>query len=161
MAEILWMLTVGVVATIAMDLWSFLQKRFLGIGSLDYALVGRWLLHMPSGKFAHDNIFTAPACSREREVGWLAHYAIGVLFAALLLLVAGPVWARDPSLPAAIATGIATVAAPFFVLQPAFGMGIAASKTPRPMAARLRSLAVHGVFGLGLYAGALLAKDLL
>lgn len=161
MAEILWILTVGVTATIAMDVGGFLQKRFLGIGSLDYALVGRWLLHMPAGKFVHDSIFTAPAYSREREVGWFAHYAIGVLFAAVLLIIAGPAWARDPSPPAAIAVGILTIAAPFFVLQPAFGMGIAASKAPRPMTVRLKSLAVHGAFGLGLYAGALLSKDIL
>jgi len=32
------------------------------------------------------------------------------------------------------------------------GTGIAASRTPRPAAARLQSLVTHGVFGLGLYA---------
>jgi len=31
------------------------------------------------------------------------------------------------------------------------GLGLAASKTPKPDAARLRSIMTHGVFGLGLY----------
>jgi hypothetical protein len=32
------------------------------------------------------------------------------------------------------------------------GAGIAASRTPSPAAARLRSLVTHGIFALGLYA---------
>jgi hypothetical protein len=48
------------------------------------------------------------------------------------------------------------VAAPLFVMQPAMGMGIAASKTPNPATARLRSLVVHAAFGVGLYVSALL-----
>ena len=47
--------------------------------------------------------------------------------------------------------GIASLAAPFLVMQPAMGYGIAASRTPKPAAARLRSLTTHAVFGLGLY----------
>ena len=43
---------------------------------------------------------------------------------------------------------------PFFVLQPGMGAGIAASKTPDPTAARLKSVIGHTVFGLGLYAAA-------
>jgi hypothetical protein len=44
------------------------------------------------------------------------------------------------------------VAAPFFLMQPGMGAGIAASRTRRPAAARFQSLVTHGVFGLGLYA---------
>ena len=51
--------------------------------------------------------------------------------------------------------GIATVVFPFFILQPSLGLGIAASKTPRPAQARLKSLVTHTIFGLGLYVCAL------
>jgi hypothetical protein len=74
----------------------------------------------------------------------------------MLLAACGLDWARQPSPGAAIAFGILTVAAPFFVMQPGMGLGIAASKTPKPNVARLRSLATHTIFGLGLYASALL-----
>mgnify|MGYP001322977835 CR=1 FL=1 len=47
--------------------------------------------------------------------------------------------------------GIVTVLAPFLIMQPAFGLGFAASKTPNPMQARLRSLMNHTAFGCGLY----------
>jgi hypothetical protein len=40
------------------------------------------------------------------------------------------------------------------VMQPAMGAGIAASRTPRPNLARLRSVVTHTVYGLGLYASA-------
>jgi hypothetical protein len=40
-------------------------------------------------------------------------------------------------------------------MQPAFGLGIAASKAPNPRHARLRSVLSHALFGLGLYLSAL------
>jgi hypothetical protein len=61
----------------------------------------------------------------------------------------------------ALATGLLTVAAPLFVLQPALGAGIASSKAPNPNAARLRSVLTHGVYGLGLYVSARLWAALL
>jgi hypothetical protein len=45
---------------------------------------------------------------------------------------------------------------PFFTMQPSFGLGIAASKTPHPNQARLKSLMTHTVFGVGLYLSAAL-----
>jgi hypothetical protein len=39
-------------------------------------------------------------------------------------------------------------------MQPAMGAGIAASRTPRPAAARIHSLVMHAVFGLGLFLAA-------
>jgi hypothetical protein len=53
------------------------------------------------------------------------------------------------------------VAAPFLLMQPALGAGIAAAKTPNPTAARLRSLMTHAVFGLGLYFAARLTAALI
>ncbi|MDQ3427283.1 MAG: DUF2938 domain-containing protein, partial [Gemmatimonadota bacterium] len=51
--------------------------------------------------------------------------------------------------------GIGTVVCPLFIMQPAFGLGIAASRTPNPTQARLKSLVTHTVFGAGLYVCAL------
>jgi hypothetical protein len=50
--------------------------------------------------------------------------------------------------------GWGTILAPWFVLQPGMGAGIAASRTPNPRAARLRNLATHTVYGIGLYVSA-------
>jgi hypothetical protein len=53
------------------------------------------------------------------------------------------------------------LAAPFFIMQLGMGAGIAASNTPNPNAARLRSIVPDSVFGIGVYVSALLAALLL
>ena len=145
-------LLVGAGATALMDLWAVARKRLFGVPSLDYALVGRWLAWLPRGRFFHTPIGATPPVRGERLLGWVAHYAIGIAFAAVLLAVWGPGWLRSPTLAPAMIVGIGSVAAPFLVMQPAMGAGIAASRTPRPAVARLHSLVTHAVFGLGLYA---------
>ena len=153
-------LAIGVGATLVMDAWGLLLKRSFGVRSLDYAMVGRWLGHMPAGTFKHERIAAAPSIPGERVIGWTAHYATGVLFAALLLAAGGAGWARQPTPGLALTAGLLTMAAPLFVMQPGMGLGIAASKTPNPTAARLRSLVTHCVFGAGLYASAWLVARL-
>ncbi|WP_457586560.1 DUF2938 domain-containing protein [Ensifer canadensis] len=147
---------IGIGATAVMDLWAMALKHSLGIPSLDYAMVGRWIGHFPQGRFLHPRIGAAAPVPCERPIGWTAHYAIGIVFAGLLLLIWGQDWAMRPTLAPALIVGHATVAAPFFLMQPGMGAGIAASKTPNPNIARLRSLATHAVFGLGLYLSGLL-----
>ena len=44
--------------------------------------------------------------------------------------------------------------APFFVLQPALGAGIASSKTPAPFFNTFKSLITHTIFGVGLFLAA-------
>ena len=147
---------IGVGATIVMDLWTVFRKRVFGVASLDYRMLGRWLGHLPRGRFVHDRIGETAPVRGELLLGWCAHYAIGITFALLLLILWGPGWARHPTLLPALIVGLGTVIAPLFILQPAMGAGIAASKTPRPNVARLRSLLTHTVYGIGLYLSAVL-----
>ena len=148
-----WAVPIGVGATIVMDLWAAIL-RMTGVKGLDYSMVGRWLGNMSRGRFVHSSIAAAPAVRGERAIGWAAHYAIGIGFAAVLLVICGANWVATPSILPAVAFGIATVAVPFLILQPAMGMGVAASRAPAPGVARLRSVATHAVFGLGLYVSA-------
>ena len=147
---------IGVGATAVMDLWALMLQRFLGIIPLNYALVGRWVAYMPRGIFCHRNILTVKPVAAELAVGWVVHYLIGIGFAALLLMLTGNEWLRSPSIMPAIIFGIASVAMPFFIMQPCMGFGFAATKTPKPISARLRSLQTHFIFGLGLYCAAVL-----
>jgi hypothetical protein len=148
---------IGGGATFVFDLWALLLKRVFGVPAMGWGMLGRWLGHFPRGRLVHDNIAQAAPVRRELALGWAAHYAIGVAFAALLLAIWGLDWARRPTLPPALIVGLLTLAAPFFVMQPAMGAGIAASRTPHPARARLRSIAAHAVFGIGLYASALVS----
>ncbi|PCE33589.1 DUF2938 domain-containing protein [Burkholderia ubonensis] len=151
---LLRLLLIGAGGTLMMDLWALFRRRAFGIPSLDYALVGRWLGHMAAGRFRHASIVAASPVRHERPLGWLAHYAIGIAFAGLPVAIAGTQWISAPTLLPALAAGIGSVAAPFFMMQPAFGFGIAAARTPQPSVARRRSLVTHLSYGLGLYLAA-------
>ena len=142
---------IGVGATLVMDLWALLLRRCFGVASLDLALLGRWIGHFARGRFRHASIARAASVDNEHVIGWTAHYTIGVAFAALLLAIWGLEWLSRPTLIPALIVSSATLVAPFFVMQPAMGAGIAASRTPRPNAARLRSIVTHTVYGVGLY----------
>jgi hypothetical protein len=145
-------LIIGVGATVVMDIWLVARTRLLGVPPLDYGLVGRWFAYLARGRFRHDPITASPPVQGERLIGWTAHYLIGIAFAVMLLAIWGLEWVRHPTIGPALIVGIGGVAAPFLVMQPGMGFGIAASRTPRPAAARLHSLVTHGIFGLGLYA---------
>jgi len=146
-------LVIGAGATLVMDAWAALLRRF-GIPSLDFALLGRWVGHLPRGRFLHQRIASAEPVPGERALGWATHYAIGISIAGLLLATFGLEWAHAPTLGPALLIGVVTVAAPLLVLQPALGAGIASRKTPRPLFNSMKSLATHTVFGLGLYLAA-------
>jgi hypothetical protein len=145
---------IGAGATLAMDAWLFFLKS-CGVPVQSFAMLGRWIGHWPDGVFCHDAIARAAPVKGELVMGWSAHYAIGVSFAVLLVVVAGPAWLAAPTPLPALLTGIVTVAAPLLVMQPALGAGIASSKTKTPLRNCLKSLATHTVFGLGLYGAAL------
>jgi hypothetical protein len=110
---------------------------------------------MPRGRFVHRPIVASPKLPGEKIIGWIVHYLTGIGFAAMLLVVFGEDWMRHPTPLPALVVGITSVAAPFLLMQPAMGAGIAARQTARPSAARRRSLVTHAVFGLGLYGGGL------
>jgi hypothetical protein len=150
---------IGIGATLIMDLWAAVLRR-LGVASLDFALLGRWIGHLPSGRLVHASIARTPAIRGERLIGWSAHYSIGVAFSALLVATFGLGWARAPTLPPALLIGGVTVLAPWLVLQPALGAGIASSRTARPLFNSLKSLVTHTVFGFGLFAAAHLVASL-
>ncbi len=152
---------IGLGATLMFDLWALFLKYAFKITPSNICLVGRWLRYMPEGIFIHANIASAPQKRAECTVGWIAHYMIGITFAIVFVALVGNNWLRHPTLMPAIVFGIVTVVAPFFIMQPSFGLGFAAAKMPNPMQARLRSLMNHAAFGAGLYLFALLINWLL
>ena len=144
----------GVAGAALMDAWAWVARRAFGVRGLDYALLGRWIGHMPSGRLVHHRIAAAAPVRGERPLGWLAHYSIGVAFAFVLVLVWGSAWVESPTIGPPFVIAFATILAPWLVMQPAMGAGIAASRTPDPRATRIRNLATHAAYGTGLYLAA-------
>jgi len=148
---ILEALLLGVGATLVLDLWGLVLRKGFNIPSLDMRMVGRWLGGFTRGQFYHVHIGKAAPFPFEGVIGWGAHFLIGCLFAATFLMVVGRDWLQGASFLPALLFGMGTVVFPFFLMQPAFGFGVAASKTPSPYTARLKSIISHCVFGVGLY----------
>jgi hypothetical protein len=146
---------VGLGATLFMDAWALFLNRAFNLPLANYCLVGRWLRHMPEGTFTHASIADAPKMASECAVGWIAHYVIGSAYALAFVAMVSGRWLAQPALIPAMVFGIGSVLVPYLIMQPAFGLGIAASKTPQPTQARLRSLMAHTAFGFGLYVCAL------
>ena len=148
----------GVGATAFIDAWSWLRACWLQVPATDFALVGRWIGHMPRGQFVQRPVAAAAPVPGEGFIGWSAHYLIGVAFAALLWFVAGADWFVRPTLAPALLVGMATVLAPWLLLQPGMGAGLFARRAARPWQARFHSFLTHALFGLGLYASAVLVN---
>lgn len=142
---------VGAGATLAIDAWNGLLFRTFGVRSLSYCMLGRWFRYMPHGRFVHASLAGAPSKSHECAVGWMAHYTIGATLGVVFVGLVTPRWLDAPTPLPALAYGLATLVFPFLVMQPAFGLGVAASRTPNPGLARLKSVGTHTVFGLALF----------
>lgn len=152
---------IGIGATLTTDLLALILKRTFKIAAPNYCLVGRWLRYMREGIFWHSSITSAPQKRAECIVGWIAHYLIGITFAIAFIALVGTNWLQHPILIPALLFGVVTVLMPFLIMQPAFGLGFASSRTPNPIQARLRSLVNHTSFGVGLYLFGLLVNWLL
>jgi hypothetical protein len=159
--DLLRALAIGLSATLFMDAWALFAKRFFDVPASNYCLVGRWVCHMPEGTFVHTSIVTAASKRFECAVGWIAHYVVGAGYGLVFVALVSSAWLAHPKLLSALLFGIASVLVPFLIMQPSFGLGIAAAKTPRPAQARLRSLMAHTAFGIGLYISAAGANYLL
>lgn len=147
---------VGIGGTIVMDVWATMLQHLVGTPATNWRMVGRWLGHMPAGKFRHENMGAVAPVHGEATIGWLFHYGIGIAYGLLLIAVNGGAWLREPTVMPAVLLSLVFLVAPYFIMMPALGFGIAGSKTPKPNVTRLKSVLAHTMFGLGMYATALL-----
>ncbi|SEG82762.1 DUF2938 domain-containing protein [Bosea lathyri] len=149
---------IGIGATVLLDIWAQFLKRVFGLGAPNWAMVGRWFAHMARGRFMHEDIARAEPVPNELAIGWIAHYLVGILFAAIVLAIWGLGWAHSPTFLPALIVGLATVGCGWFILQPGMGAGIAASKRPNANQLRMLNIIGHTVFAVGLYGTALLIR---
>ena len=146
-------IVIGAIATLATDLWQRLLQA-IGVPPANWGLVGRWVAGFSRGVFVHRSISAAPEIPGEVAIGWAFHYAVGIAYAGLYLAIMRLGFGSAPTLRSALVFAIVLLIAPWFVMQPALGLGFMATNTPHPAAFRAVSVSVHAVFGLGLYFGA-------
>jgi hypothetical protein len=143
---------VGIAATVVLDAWALFISRAFGAPVTNWGRVGRWVCGLPGGIYPSTPIAEAAPVAHESALGWLTHYVVGVIYAFTYLAVAGAA-SMEPTLASAVLFGVATVLAPWLILQPGLGLGFFASAAPRPNLTRALNVISHTVFGLGLYVG--------
>ncbi len=149
-------LIIGNGATALFDLWGLTLHLAFGLPAPAWGMVGRWFAHVARGQIWHENIAASTPVAGEAAIGWVGHYAVGVIYAGALLAIWGLGWAARPTLAPALIVGIVTISAGWFLMSPGMGNGIAASRADQPWKARAMGLLAHVVFGLGLYVTAVL-----
>lgn len=153
----LWIagILIGLGGTVAMDLWALALNRLAGQPMPNWAMVGRWFGYLPRGVVMHEDIGASAPLEGELRLGWIMHYAVGVAYGVIWVLIAGPDWLAVPSFLPVWIFALLTIAAGWFLLQPGMGLGMGASKTDAPWKGRAMGLLAHTAFGLGMWAVAL------
>ena len=144
---------VGVFATVVIDIWATFSNKVLRLPRTNWAMVGRWLGHIPSGKYAHNPVSASPEIKSEKAIGWVFHYFIGVVYALIYVAFVVLILQGKATLLAAWVFGLVTILSPWLILQPALGLGLCAAKAPKPNMVRLQNFAIHSIFGVALYFG--------
>lgn len=145
---------VGTAGTVLLDSWALFLARVWNVPATNWTMVGRWLGHMTRGKFHHASMSAAEPVKGEHAIGWIAHYVIGIGYGLLLLALWGSGWLTEPTILPPLLLSWVLLVAPYFLMMPGMGMGIAGSKTPKPTFTRIKSVVSHSVFGLGMYLAA-------
>jgi hypothetical protein len=150
----------GIFATVILDLWQRVLYAATGIPATNWGIVGRWFGHMPRGRFVHEAIGEAEPVANEAIIGWTMHYLIGIIYGVVYVGLMVFVFSSTPSLLNGFLFGLASVVIPWFVMQPALGVGIMGSKAPNPAVPRYTALAAHCLYGVALYGGSALHRAL-
>lgn len=144
---------IGIVATIGMDVWALLARHLLRLPVTDWAMIGRWVAYIPGGRYVHSPISASEKVRHELAIGWIVHYLIGVIYGVTYLFLVQTALNRTPTAQSALIFGLATLAAPWLVMQPCLGLGLFASNAPKPWLIRLVNLSMHIAFAAAMYLG--------
>lgn len=151
MAPIWIGVAMGFGGTVAMDIWAWIAARLGLAGAPNWAMPGRWLAHVFRGRLFHDDIGAVAPVENELRLGWLFHYAVGLLYGVIFVLLAGRDWLAEPSFPPVWLFSLITILAGWCLLHPGMGLGWFASKTPSPWKTRILGLVAHTAFALGMW----------
>ena len=142
----------GIVGAVLMDITETLATRVGLTSGVSVSLVGRWVLGLLRGQWAHADIARSPARPGEVRTGWAFHLLIGgggvaLLYAAFLPTVG--VTRPTDHLWGGLVFGLTTSLLPWLVLLPAFGWGWFGRCGPPGSNALLASTVSHIPYGLG------------
>jgi hypothetical protein len=140
----------GILGTLAMDILNHFFARTGLLSKIDVRMIGRMSAGWARGRFRYRHPDEMKRVKTETLIGYITHYSIGVGLAlgyviGWALLIGGPaspVWA--------LAYGVATTVASYFVVYPSMGLGIFGRRSQEGIKSTLSSLANHLFFGVGM-----------
>jgi hypothetical protein len=143
----------GVLGTLAMDLLNLLFARMGILSKIDVGMIGRMAVGWARGNFCYEHTGEMKQVANEMIYGYAAHYTIGVSLALPYvigwdLLIGGPaspIWA--------LAYGVSTTVASYFLVFPSMGLGAFGRRSPEGIRAPLSSLTNHLFYGVGFAVG--------
>ncbi|MDC3234462.1 DUF2938 domain-containing protein [Candidatus Puniceispirillum sp.] len=144
---------VGVFACFVFDVWQRFFHWFTAIPPSNWAIVGRWAIGlMTNGQLMVRDLDFRPVRRNELSVGWLVHYVIAVVYAAIFMLLI-----KANILAAGFADGLffgmISVVVPWFFFLPCLGKGIMGRLTPNPPLVCALALMMHSIFGAAIGLG--------
>jgi hypothetical protein len=150
---ILQILITGIVATATLDIWQQIYRLAFGTPITDWAMIGRWVGHIPDGRFVQPDIGNAPPIANERMLGWIVHYFVGIGYAVVYLLLMRFVVGSPPSFISPLVFGAVSVVVTWFFMEPILGAGVMGSKIPGQAGAMVHDFTSHLSLGVGLFIG--------
>ena len=144
---------IGALATSTMDIGALVGQK-LGVAGGGTCrtgpdILGRWLGYLVRGTFSHRDILLAPPIAGEAPIGFVAHYAIGLVLTLLYFVLIG-ISGLAPAPWIAIGYSIATSIFAWCMMFPSQGYGVMGSRVPAPARLGRFSLYNHLIFGVGL-----------
>ena len=71
----------------------------------------------------------------ELAIGWIGHYAVGILYGFVYVPLMRNGLGLEPSLLNGLVFGVLSTVVPWFFFMPAMGAGVLANKAPNPLLA--------------------------
>ena len=149
-----WMasgVSVGIAATVTMDVLASASRRVGLAAGAKGQWVGRWYLGIARGQFVHSDIAAAPEQAGEKWAALVGHYAIGIALAVLYVVGAGWLDVSPGVFLVALGYGFATCVFPWFLVFPALGFGPFGLRGPPDLRLFTSSLMNHLFYGFGLW----------
>ena len=143
----------GLLGTLVMDLLNNLVARTGMFLRIDVRMIGRMAVGWTRGRFRYRSPEEMEPVKAEGLYGFATHYLIGVGLAVPFVLgwvgliggTVSPAWA--------LAYGMATTTASWFLVYPSMGLGAFGRRSPDGSRAVLTPLVNHFFYGVGLAVG--------
>jgi hypothetical protein len=144
---------VGVGACVVFDVWQRIFHWFTAIPPSNWAIVGRWAIGLlTNGHLFVRDIELQPDRRHELCVGWLVHYGIAIVYAAIfMLLMKGNMLAAEFS--DGLLFGVVSVVVPWLFFLPCLGKGVLGRFTSNPPLVCALALMMHSIFGVAIGLG--------